>query len=171
MDRFPLLFGGRAVGELTTEWEGLYLCFSAVCRLPEEGLWSVWAVGEQGDLRLGILEPSSGRYVLRRRFSGQMTAPVGRILRGEVRGSERGAETWSLAAYPERLFRTPWLREQLRGMKGVLADGRGRRRVAIPYDPERPFPLAAMFCFARICRIGEGLYAVYCFDGREWPVL
>ena len=173
MDRFPLLFDGRMVGELTAEREGLYLCFSASCRLPEKRLWSIWVIGEQNELRLGIPEPSDGEFFLRRRFSGQMIAPLGQLLRGEVRaaGSAAPEASWRPVDRPERLFRTPRLQSQLRGMRGVLADGTGKCRVAIPYDPGRPFPLEAMFCCARICRIGGKTYVVYCFDGREWPIL
>ena len=39
MDKFPLLWDGRSVGELTTEREALYTWFEARCRLPEKGLW------------------------------------------------------------------------------------------------------------------------------------
>ena len=38
MDKFPLLWNGRAVGELTTERQELYTWFTARCRLPDTGL-------------------------------------------------------------------------------------------------------------------------------------
>ena len=70
MDKFPLIWAGVSAGELITERESLYTCFSARCRLPEEGqLWCAWAVGERGELRLGILEPAGEQAEIRRRFS------------------------------------------------------------------------------------------------------
>ena len=85
MDKFPLLLEGRPVGELITEREALYTWFDIRCRLPEKGLWQAWAVGDQGELRLGVPEPAEGRTALRRRFSRRMTEPLGRLLRGELR--------------------------------------------------------------------------------------
>jgi len=172
VDKFPLLRNGSAAGELTVEREALYTCFSVSCRESAEGLWCAWAVGERGELRLGVLVPADGNLVLCRRFSGRLTAPIGRILRGEVRAVGETAESeWKPLCQPERLFRTPWLCRQLRGMQGVLCNRAESCRLAIPYDPRRPFPLAAMFCFAKICRIGSKQYAVYCFDAGEWPVM
>ena len=85
MDKFPLLWDGRSVGELTTEREALYTWFEAQCRLPEKGLWCAWAVGDQGELRLGVLEPCGDRAAIRRRFSARLTGPVGRLQWGELR--------------------------------------------------------------------------------------
>ena len=57
MDKFPLLMDGKPTGELTAEREGLYTWFSARCPLRPDGLWCAWAVGDRGELRLGVLEP------------------------------------------------------------------------------------------------------------------
>ena len=84
MDKYPLLLDGRPEGELSVDREGLYTVFSARCPLAE-GLWCAWAVGDQGELRLGVLEPEGRQGSIRRRFSRQLTAPLGRILRGELR--------------------------------------------------------------------------------------
>ena len=77
MDKFPLMQGGVSVGELITEQEALYTWFEARCRLPGEGLWCAWAVGDRGELRLGVLEPCGDRATIRRRFSARLTAPSG----------------------------------------------------------------------------------------------
>ena len=69
MDKFPLMQDGRPVGELITEREALYTWYEARCRLPGEGLWCAWAVGDRGELRLGVLEPCGDRASIRRRFS------------------------------------------------------------------------------------------------------
>lgn len=177
MDKFPLLLEGRSAGELTVEREGLYTCFAARCPLPE-GLWCAWAVGEQGELRLGVLEPEGRRGAIRRRFSRQLTAPLGRLLRGEVRpagtrerSSREPASGWEPAPVPERLFRAPWLRQRLKGVQGALWRRAGEKRyLALPYDKGKPFPLTTLFCFARLRTIGESAYVVYAFDAQERPI-
>lgn len=172
MDKFSLLWNGGAVGELTVEREALYTWFEARCRLPEEGLWCVWVVGGGGELRLGVLEPAGEQAVIRRRFSHRMTEPLGRLLHGEIRpaaGERR--EAWTAAPNPEKAFRSPWLQRRLRGLEGaLLRQGEEERRLALPYDKKKPFPLTTLFCFARIRRIGDRTYAVFAFDREEHPV-
>lgn len=172
MDKFPLLRDGRPAGELIAEREALYTWFEARCPLPGEGLWCAWAVGDLGELRLGILEPVGDLASIRRRFSARLTDPLGRLQWGEIRPAcpaETGA--WTPLTAPEALFRAPGLRRELGRTPGVLIRDRGDRRdVAVPYDPARPFPLTALFCFARICRIGGRDYAVFAFDREERPV-
>ena len=85
MDKFPLLRDGRPAGELIAEREALYTWFEARCPLPGEGLWCAWAVGDLGELRLGILEPVGDLASIRRRFSARLTDPLGRLQWGEIR--------------------------------------------------------------------------------------
>jgi len=174
MDKFPLLLDGRPVGELSAEREGLYTWFAARCPLPE-GLWCAWAVGDRGELRLGVLEPEGrqgGGGTIRRRFSRQLTAPLGRLLRGEVRpAGVREPESWIPAPAPDQLFRAPWLRQRLKGTQGALTRQAGETRyLALPYDRGKPFPLTTLFCFAHVRKIGAACYVVYAFDGQERPI-
>ena len=154
------------------ERQELYTWFTARCRLPERGLWCAWAVGDQGELRLGVVEPEGSQATIRRRFSDRMTVPLGKLQRGELRPVkpvEQG--TWEAAERPEMLFQTPWLRAQLREVKGVLTRKEaGIRYLAVPYDPKRPFLLTRIFCFARIRRVQGQAYAIFTFDGEELPV-
>lgn len=172
MDKYPLMLNGEAAGELTVGRETLYTRFDARCRLPEAGIWCAWAVGEQGELRLGVLEPAGEQAEICRRFSDRMIAPLGRLLRGEVRpASGRSGADWERVSEPGRLFRTPWLRRQLQGMRGAMARREGERQcLALPYSAERPFPLESLFCFARLRKLGEEWYVVYLFDRQEQPV-
>lgn len=170
MDKFPLMLEGRPAGELTAEREGLYTWFSARCPLPP-GLWCAWAVGDRGELRLGVLEPEGTQGTIRRRFSGRLTAPLGRLLRGEVRpAGAREPELWEPAPAPDRLFRAPWLRQRLSGAQGAQTRRAGEvRYLALPYDKSKPFPLTTLFCFARLRMIGGRAYVVYAFDGQDRP--
>lgn len=173
MDKFPLLWEERPVGELTTEREALYTWFTVRCRLPGEGLWCAWAVGDRGELRLGVLEPEGDRGMIRRRFSDRMTVPLGKLLRGELRPARGRAdrEIWEPAPEPGGLFRAPWLRQHLRGAQGALTRTEGGcRLIALPYDKEKHFPVTTLFCFARLQEIGGKIYVVYAFDTQESPV-
>lgn len=171
MDRFPVLWNGASAGELTTEREGLYTCFHVHCHPPENGVWCAWAVGEQGELRLGVLEPSGGAFVLRRRFSDHMTVPAGRLLRGELRPAGQPSVQWGPAAEPEQLFSAAWLRRSVHGLSGAMTCTEGGVRcLALPYDPKAPFPLAELFCFARLRYLGEKVYVEFRFDEKDWPV-
>jgi hypothetical protein len=128
-------------------------------------------VGDRGELRLGVLEPEGDQAAIRRRFSHQLTAPLGRLLRGEVRSADRcGEEIWEAAPQAGQLFRTPWLRQQLRGASGALTRTEaGRRYLAMPYDKGKPFPLTPMFCFAEPRQIHGARYVVFCLDQNDWP--
>lgn len=171
MDKFPLLWSKKPLGELTTEREALYTWFTARCRLPGKGLWCAWAVGTQGELRIGVLEPTGDQAVIRRRFSDRMTAPLGRLLRAELRPASGEGTGWESVPEPERLFHTPWLKKQLRGTAGVLMRREENRLfLALPFNKENSFPLTAIFCFAQIRYIRGQNYAVYSFNEKEWPV-
>ena len=59
----------------------------------------------------------------------------------------------------------------LRNMQGAqVRQSGGVCCLALPWDPKKPFPLPALFCFAHVRPIGEGMYAVFHFDGDERPV-
>lgn len=171
MDKFPLYLGKKSAGELTVELETLYTCFTASCRLPDEGLWCAWAVGEAGELRLGILEPSGEEGIIRRRFSHHMTAPLGKLVRGEVRPvvSSAGGD-WEMLPQPESEFHTPWLRRCLQGQPCLLRRAGDLRLVALPWETGKPFALAPVFCFAALRRVREQESAVVAFDSHENPV-
>ena len=189
MDKFPLYFSGRSVGELTVTREGLYDCFRVECHPPEAALYRAFAVGESGRLRLGVLEPEGDVFGIRRRFPIRESAGLGKLLHGELLPCGREETSvpespdlpplseppmqgdWKAAPPPERMFRSPFLREQLRDIPGILARQEGGCRfVALPYHGRRPFLLSALFCFARICSIGGKEYAVFAFDRDENPV-
>lgn len=170
MDKFPVLWGSGAVGEVTVQQEGLYTEFTVCCRFPEAGLWCVWMIGEFGELRLGVMESAGGCGTLRWQFSRQMTTRLGRLIRGELRPiGNTGKASWERIAEPSELFQTTWLRQQLCGIGGAMFH-RESRRLALPYDAKKPFPLLPLFCFARVCSMGGRLYVLYRFDEKEQPL-
>lgn len=68
MDKYPVFEGKKAAGEMTVYPEALYTVFAVSCPW-REGLWTAWAVGETGSLRIGVPEPEGGCLRIRRRFS------------------------------------------------------------------------------------------------------
>ncbi len=171
MDKFPLYLGEKSTGELTVEPEALYTWFTARCRLPDQELWCAWAVGDAGELRLGILEPSGEEGVIRRRFSRQLTAPLGKLVRGEVRPAVSAAGgDWEELPHPEGEFHSPWLRRCLHGQACFLHRAGEFRLVALPWDPGKPFALTPVFCFATLRRVRGREAAVVAFDTEEKPV-
>lgn len=171
MDKFPMLWDGRPVGELTLEKEPLYTWFTVQCRMPEEGLWCAWVTGDQGELRLGILEPDGGCFGIRRRYSIRLTAPLGRVLNGEVRLAFNEEAEWEQVLEPDRQICDPWLRKQIGGRRDVLMRFDAEHTyLAVPYDKEKPFPMLPLFCFAVIRVIQKQSYAVFAFDKKHRPV-
>lgn len=167
MERVPILWNEAQTGELTLEPEGLYTRFAARCRVPE-GLWYLWLIGDRGELRLGVLEPEDGSFALRRHCSTRTTAPLGTVLRGEVRSASREETDWEQVPEPER--QSSWLR-QLRGQKEVWRrTEEGRTYLAVPYDKEKTFPLVPLFCFARVRQVRGRTCAVFTFDSGGWPL-
>lgn len=173
MERYPLMYQGVPVGEMTTETSGLYVRFQAAGRLPDQGLWCAWAVGEKGQLRLGVLEPGDGGASICRRISAREASGLGTMERGELRpADQRTPQVWENAAAPEQLFSTGWLRRGLRGRMGVLTRSEGLfRYVAIPWEPGEPFPLISLFCLASVQTVEGRRRAVFRFGEGERPVL
>ncbi len=180
MDKFPLYLNGRSIGELTVTREGLYDYFAVECSPPDQEVYRAYAVGEQGQLRLGIPEPEGEVFRIRRRIPVRETAEAGKLVYGQLQTLEEGGAwgpvftpqaSWRAEPRPERLFRSAFLREQLRGVSGVLTQEQaGYRFVALPYDGRRPFLLSSLFCFARISWISGREYAIFAFDRDENPV-
>ena len=180
MDKFPLYLDAVPVGELTVTRQGLYTCFQVECALAQPALCRAFAVGESGRLRLGVVEPlGAGTFGICRKLPTRDCAAAGRLTKGElercgqqtVPEPDRPAARWRPEPHPERLFRSDFLKEQLRFARGVLVSRRGAvQLIALPFDSRRPFLMTALFCFARVCTIGTNLYAVFAFDRDERPV-
>lgn len=168
MAQVPILWNEAPTGELTLEPEGLYTCFTARCRVAE-GLWHLWLIGDRGELRLGVLEPEGGHFVIRRRCSARTMAPLGTVLRGEVRSAAREETDWE--PVPESERQSPWLRLQLRGQKDLWRRKEGDRTyLAVPYDKGNAFPLPPLFCLARVRPVRGTLCAVFAFGADGWPL-
>jgi len=45
-----------------------------------------------------------------------------------------------------------------------------RLELALPYSPQRPFPLPELMCFARLAEIGGEKRIIYAFDAQKTPI-
>ena len=54
---YEVKYGDLTVGTARAEKQGLYLCFSCRCRLPEEGMYRIHVVSDGVREDLGICVP------------------------------------------------------------------------------------------------------------------
>ena len=167
MEQLPLMLEGKRIGTLSVSRDGLYVCFRGEYHTSAREVLRLCAVGEEGELRLGIPEPRNGVFCLKRRVPAREAEPLGRLLRGELRRRE-AEDGWQKA--PPDLFSGEELRRCLLSGEALWRRRDAHRCLALPFDCRQPFPLAEMFCFARICTIAGRQYAVFAFDDREQPV-
>lgn len=172
MDRFPVTQEGRAVGELTVVRDGLYAAFSLTCHPWMDGVCRAFILGERGELRLGVPVPSGGEFALYRRIALREVETVGVLRSAELRACEEPSGVWKSVRQPEELFRDSFLRSRILGVRNV----RVRRTpnglfLALPFERGKPFPLPALFCFARIQCVCGVCCVVYAFDTQGNPVI
>ena len=185
MDTMPVLFHGKKSGEARLERQALYTTVHVRCT-ARSGLWYAWAVGEEGEARIGILEPAHGEM--------STLAPLGRLRRIELRPARESsaalpgespaakspasaqaspwqpcAETWT---FPDAFLRRQWQERRREGVREVLTQqADGKQYLAFPRTPSGPFPLPGLFCFARSAVIDGRDYWVFTFNPRQWPVM
>lgn len=169
MEKYPVLAETGTVGELTVFQEGQDTIFRLSCP-HQEGLWSAWAVGAQGELRIGVPLREQDGLCISRRFSQRMTVQLGPLLRGELRQLSAKQDVWKTSQSPAEVFHTPYLRRNLADRRLLLRGWERRREAAVPYEADRPFPLEAMFCFARLEWVEGQLCWVFAFDPEERPI-
>ena len=159
-------------GSLVLREDGGLVWLEARREEDGRGLYKVWLRGELGGrLLLGTLAPEGGSLRLFRRLSRDRLAREGC---GPVTGAE------CALAFP---FEGGWRREccprvgdpiVARSLEGrqmlVRREGDGVC-IALPFDPQRAFPLPALFCLACIERVEGRVHAVYRFDCQGRPVL
>lgn len=192
-EKIPLLYRGKEIGEAEAERQSLYTCLRI--RAPRrDGLWYAWAVGEGGELRIGVLEPAGVEAQITRRVSHRTLSPLGKLLRVELRpasvpsSDSAASPPASGAAFPaeknavpsraentiwqnagENPLSVPRFRRQIASTRHILKRGDGDRRY-LAFPQEGAFPLPELFCFARSRRINGRPYWVFAFDRKQNPV-
>ena len=172
MERVKLYCGGQCRGEVTVIPEGARTQVRAVMTDPGDGLYRACLVGERGELPLGVMEPGGGELCVCRRIYSRETAGIGPYLRGEAWCSFRFQEVrWQETGCPDQLFRDDFLQSRLRSIgRAWWRRDRGDLYLALPMEKDGPFPLEALFCFAKVERVEERICAVFAFR-EEMPVV
>ena len=78
---------------------------------------------------------------------------------------------WRREEHPERLVRDEVICRALRGTPVLLRRQGDGFCLAAGYDSSRPFPLPALFCFAKLERVEGSIHAVFSFDREGNPVV
>ena len=171
---YPVYCGQERAGTVRLTEEPGRVRAELRCRRDLSGLFRSFLLGAAGELPLGVLAPEGESLTLRRVLSAREVAALGPIRRGEMRLSfsfRREAE-WRRLEEGERPLPRESPAAALEGTRGALwRERRGHGQLAVPFDSRRPFPLPALFCFARVDRIGGELYAVFTFDAGGSPVM
>ena len=171
MDTLEILLNGKPCGELVTERNGLYISYRAVCRLGQGiGPVRLFAVGETGELQLGVMQPEDGCFVLRRNLTARESQAVGTLLRGELRQFMPVDGCWRPVGATETVFRERALQMRLQELNGNMICRSGEQWfLALPFSTDGPFPLVDLFCFAHVRWMWQREYAVFCFGPGDRP--
>lgn len=170
----PVFCRGVPSGRLALTEERGRLRAELDCPLDHTGLFRGYLVCRDGEKTLGVLEPKGDRLRLCRMLLKEEIAALGPAERGELRLSFafHREEGWQSLPCPEQFFRRAPFGPALRGLEGARwRESRGLRFLALPFDCRRPFPLPALFCFARVAEVCGRPCAVFAFDETERPVM
>ena len=138
-----------------------------------DGLYKVWLKGEGGRRCLmGTLVPEGAGFRLTR------TVAVRELEMGgcwPLAGAEAvrvfafsNQGPWNSEEHPERMFKDPVLREQVRGAM-LCRKGKSGFQLASRFRKDRPVALPGLFCFSRLKEIGGQLCMVWDFDWDGTP--
>lgn len=174
MERLPLNCQGDRRGEVTLAlWgpNGARTEIIAQMDDPGDGLYRAFLLGERGELALGVLAPENGRLSVCRRVYNRDVGALGPLARGEARRSFRFEETglcWRETCCPAQLFQNQFLIHRLRPIgRGWWRREGGVLLLALPLEPEKPFPLEALFCLGRVQCVEGTRCVVYAFREEE----
>lgn len=148
--------------------------------LDGAGLYKVWIQGGQGELLLGTLTPEGQYLRLERTMSksalaqagcwpvtGGRTALVFSFLDQEALQPQ---PSWRWEHRPGGRLGDPVLRESAASWGPMLIrESQHGFELAAPLDPERPFPMTPLFCFAQVLRVDGQLHAAFAFDLQGNP--
>ena len=163
-------------GSLTLRRDGPRVVLEAERPLDGRGLYKVWLHGDRGGrLLLGTLAPERGALRLRRVLSvgeleragcwPQFRAEAPLAFSFEAQGGK-----WYCEQHPERLLADPVLRGQVQGPM-LCRKEEGGFSLSAPFRADRPMPLSALFCLARVERREGRAHLVWTFDREGQPRL
>lgn len=173
MEQLKVFCRDRCRGEATVERRDGRAEIEVSMEDPADGLYRAVLTGERGQLPLGVMEPHHGTLILRRRPYLRDVEQLGMLRSIQVNRSFafRRPETWKRTDSPMDLVSSDFLKTRLERYRAAWwRKSEGTLRLALPLDEGEPFPVEALFCFARIEWVDGRRCAVYTFDGQERPL-
>lgn len=173
MEELKVFCRDKCRGEATVERKEGRSEIAVSMEDPADGLYRAVLVGERGQLPLGVMEPHHGTLILRRRPYLRDVEQLGILRSIQVSRSFafRRPEAWKRTDRPMDLVSSGFLKERLGQHRTAWwKKSEGTLRLALPVDEGEPFPVEALFCFARIEWVDGRRCAVYTFDAQERPL-
>lgn len=168
-------------GSLEIQEQGAMVRLTASRPLDASALYKVWVYGRGGEFLLGTLIPEGQQLNLRRTLSADTLKKAGcwPILGGKSAkcfhftesANKQKNVTWHWEHRPACRLSDPVLQESAAAWGSMLCrpDPRGFQ-LAIPFNPRRPFPLAPLFCLARLLPVDGQPHVVFSFDSQGSPL-
>lgn len=173
MERVKLYCRGICCGEVTLREDERRIEISAEMDDPGDGLYRAVLLGERGEFSLGVMEPKTGKLLLRRKPERCEIAGLGAVRCVQVSCVFlfRRKTAWNMTDQPEKLLRDEFFRRRLeRFPRAWWRKTRAGIILALPLGSGDPFPLEVIFCLARIERVEGEVCAVYTFNENELPM-
>lgn len=168
-----------AGGQLLCREQGGRVTVQMQVQAPGRGLYHGLLVGPGGTWDLGPLVPQGDRLTLGQTLDVAALQARGcwPVLGGRLRQTHAFGRsfdgTWREAGDLAALFpQDPLLARAAEGQRALLCrDRSGGFSLAFPWDPQGPFPLLPVFCFARVCPLHGRPHLVFSFGETGRPAL
>lgn len=168
-------------GWLEVQEEGARVRLSVRRGLDGAGLYKVRLRGDRGEMLLGTLVPEGQYLRLERTMSKDSLTAAGcwPITGGTAalafsfdsqQAQTPPASDWRWEHRPAKLLGDPVLCESAAAWGPMLVrENASGFELAAPLDPQRPFPMTALFCLGRALHVDGQLHVVFSFDSQGNP--
>ena len=173
MEQLQVFCRSSCQGEATVERKDGRAEINVSMKDPADGVYRATLTGTNGTLPLGVMEPHHGTLLLRRRPYLRDVECLGKLKDIQVSRSFafHRSEAWKKIDHASELVRSEFLKKRLGQCLAVHWKKKGDFLcLALPLSEDAPFPLEALFCFARIESVEGRQCVIYTFDKEEKPV-
>lgn len=173
MEQLQVFCRSSCQGKATVERNDSRAEINVSMKDPADGLYRAVLTGERGTLPLGVLEPHHGTLLLRRRPYLRDIECLGMLKDVQVSRSFafHRSDIWKVTDHASDLVHSPFLKKRLEQYPTIRWKKTGDSLcLALPLREDAPFPLDALFCFARIESVEGKRCVVYTFDKDEKPI-
>ena len=180
---YDVSFQGRRVGTLTVSIDGLNTVFDCRCSAGSSGeVQRLNCVSCGVPIAIGVLAPDgNGGLHLKKCLTKNALQRLGLTAiescylstsaaqTAQIEPAEHDDSAWRSADEKDLQFENPWLTLSCRGRTDILACGSSAQlQLAVPIEPDAPFPLMPVFCFGQSVRIGDRNYVVFSLENGKF---